>query len=85
MVALVAGGEKGNGKSSYEQWLQRRGWRVFDGGNDGDGGKNTAAHVTTGERGMMVATGHGLCVCLGVCGETTKNKSFKEAPHLASV
>ncbi len=22
----------------------------------------------------MVATGHGLCVCFGVCGETTKNK-----------
>ncbi len=24
--------------------------------------------------GMMVAMGHGLCVCFGVCGETTKNK-----------
>jgi hypothetical protein len=23
---------------------------------------------------MMVATDHGLCVCFGVCGETTKNK-----------
>ncbi len=33
-----------------------------------------AARVTTGERGVMVATGHGLCVCFGVCGETTKNK-----------
>jgi hypothetical protein len=33
-----------------------------------------AAHATTGERGMMVAMGPGLCVCFGVCGETTKNK-----------
>jgi hypothetical protein len=22
----------------------------------------------------MVVTGHGLCVCFGVCGETTQNK-----------
>jgi hypothetical protein len=33
-----------------------------------------AAHATTGERGVMVAMGHGLCVSLCVCGETTKNK-----------
>jgi hypothetical protein len=33
-----------------------------------------AACVTAGKRGMMVAMGHGLCVCFGVCGETTKNK-----------
>jgi hypothetical protein len=33
-----------------------------------------ATCATTGERGMMVAMSHGLCVCLGVCGETTKNK-----------
>jgi hypothetical protein len=33
-----------------------------------------AAHTTPGERGMMVAMGHGLCVSLFVCGETTKNK-----------
>ncbi len=25
-----------------------------------------------GERGMMVAMGHGLCVCFCLCGETTK-------------
>ena len=29
---------------------------------------------TTGERGMMVVMGHGLCVSFCVCGETTKNK-----------
>jgi hypothetical protein len=23
---------------------------------------------------MMAVMGHGLCVCFGVCGETTKNK-----------
>jgi hypothetical protein len=33
-----------------------------------------AAHATPGERGMMVVMGHGLCVNLCVCGETTKNK-----------
>jgi hypothetical protein len=38
--------------------------------------------ATTGERGMMVATGHGLCVCFGVCGETTKNKEENKIHHL---
>jgi hypothetical protein len=33
-----------------------------------------AAHATTGERGMMVAMGHGLCVYFCVSRETTKNK-----------
>jgi hypothetical protein len=66
--------KKGNGKSGYGQWLWQRGWQAFDGGNDGGGAKDTATHVTAGERGMMVATGHGLCVCFGVCGKTTKNK-----------
>jgi hypothetical protein len=43
-----------------------------------------------GEDDGMVARGHGLCVCFGVCGETTKNKeenkivnvslSFKKPP-----
>jgi hypothetical protein len=51
---------------------------VFGGGNNGHSAKDTATCVMTGERGMMVAMGHGLCVycvCLGgVCGETTKNK-----------
>jgi hypothetical protein len=36
--------------------------------------RDTPAGTTTGERGMMVAMGHGLCVCFGVCGEATKNK-----------
>ncbi len=74
----MAGNEKGNGKSGYGQWLWQRGWRAFDGGDDGDGAKDMAACVTTGERGMMVAMGHDLCVnCVylgGVCGETKKNK-----------
>jgi hypothetical protein len=74
MATLVAGNEKGNGKSGYGQWLWQRGWRAFGGGNDGNGAKETAACATTGERGMMVAMGHGLCVCFGVCGETTNNK-----------
>ena len=45
--------------------------QAFDGGDDGDGAKDKVACATTGERGMMVAMGHGLCVCFGVCGETT--------------
>jgi hypothetical protein len=76
MVTLVAGNKKGNGKSGYGQWLRQRGWRTFNGGKDGDGTKDTAPHIKIGERGMMVAIGHGLFVyyvCLGcVCGETTK-------------
>jgi hypothetical protein len=84
MATLVADYEKGNGDGDEEgdgdqrrqhwQWLRQRGWRAFDGGNDGDGVKDSPAGATTGERGMMVATGHGLCVCFGVYGETTKNK-----------
>jgi hypothetical protein len=39
---------------------------------------------------MMVAMGHGLCVCLCVCGETTKNKEESknrvyEAPDVAII
>ena len=74
MTTLVAGNKKGNGKSGYGQWLRQRGWWAFDGGNDGDNAKDRAACATTIERGVMVAMGHGLCVCFGVCGETTKNK-----------
>jgi hypothetical protein len=68
--------EEGNGnqRRQHGQWLWQRGWRAFNGGNNGDGAKDTVACATTGERGMMVAMGHGLCVCFGVCGETTKNK-----------
>jgi hypothetical protein len=77
-ATLVAADKKGNGKSGYKQWLQQIGWQAFDSGDNGDGVNNTAACITTRERGMMVETGHGLyvyCVCLGgVCGETTKNK-----------
>jgi hypothetical protein len=43
-------------------------------GDKGDGVKDMATHAMTGERGMMVATAHFLCVGLYVCGETTKNK-----------
>jgi hypothetical protein len=67
-ATLVTGNEKGNGGSGYGQWLRQRGWQAFDGGNNGGGAKDTAARVTTGERGIMVATGHGLCVCFGVYG-----------------
>ncbi len=49
-------------------------WRAFDGCNNGDGAKDKAACATIGERAMMVAMGHGLCVCFCVCGETTENK-----------
>jgi hypothetical protein len=31
-----------------------------NGNGDGDGAKDTAAHAMTGERGVMVAMGHGL-------------------------
>ncbi len=73
-ATLVVGNKKGNGKSGYGQWLRGRVWRASDGGNNGGGAKDTTACITTGERGMMVARGHGLCVCFGLCGETTKNE-----------
>jgi hypothetical protein len=70
------GNKKGNGdqRRQHGQWLRKRGWQAFNSGNDGDGAKDMAACATTGERGMMVTMGHGLCVCFGACGETTKNK-----------
>ncbi len=46
------------------------------GNGDGDGAKDTAACATTAERGMTVAMGHDLFVCLCVCGETKKNKAI---------
>ncbi len=51
-------------------------WREGDGGGDGDGDgmRDMATCATTGERGIMVAVGHGFCVCFCVSGETTKNK-----------
>jgi hypothetical protein len=30
---------------------RQRGWRVFEGSNDGDGAKDMATCITTGERG----------------------------------
>ncbi len=70
------GNEEGNGnqRHQHQQWPWQRGWQAFDGSNNGDGTKNTAACAMTGKRGMMVAMGHGLCVCFCVCGETTINK-----------
>ncbi len=54
----------------------KRGWRASDNGDNGDGEgggtKNMAAHTTPGERGMMVAMGHGLCVSFWVSEEMTK-------------
>jgi hypothetical protein len=83
MATRVAGDKKGNGdgdkdgngnrRGQHGQSLRLRGWRAFDGGNDGDSAKDMAARATIGERGVMVAMGHGLCVCFSVCGETTKN------------
>ncbi len=63
-------GDSGGGQQKGK-WLRQRGWRAFNGGNNRDGAKDTAACITTGERGMMVVMDHGLCVycvCLGgVC------------------
>jgi hypothetical protein len=58
---------KGHGCSRYN-------WREGgDGGDgDGDGARDMAACATTAERGIMVAMGHGFCVCFCVSGETTK-------------
>jgi hypothetical protein len=60
----------------HGQWLWQRGWQAFDGDNnsngDRDGAKDTAACATTGERGMMVVMGHGLCVSFCVFGEAIK-------------
>ncbi len=44
-ATLVAVDKKGNGKSGYGQWLQKREWRAFGGGNDGDGAKDRATCV----------------------------------------
>jgi hypothetical protein len=72
--------KKGNGnrRQQHRQWLQKRRWQASNGSNNGDGdedcAKDMAACATTGERGVMVVMGHGLCVSFCVCGETTKNK-----------
>jgi hypothetical protein len=51
-------------------------WREGDdcGNGDGDGTRDMATCAPFGERGIMVAMGHGFCVCFCVIGETTKNK-----------
>jgi hypothetical protein len=74
-----SGGNKegdGNQRQQHGQWLWQRGWQASNGSNngdgEGDGTKDMAAHTTPGERGMMVAMGHSLCVSLCVCGKTTK-------------
>jgi hypothetical protein len=60
------GNEEGNGnrQGQHGQWLPQRWWRAFKGSNNGDSVKDTAAHAMTGERGMMVVMGHGLCMCV---------------------
>ncbi len=76
MVTLVAGNKTGNGKSGYGQWLWQRGWLAFDGGSNRGSVQDTAARITTGERGMMVATM--VCVCVLVCVERPQ-KIWKRA------
>jgi hypothetical protein len=70
--------DEGNQRQQHGQWRRQRGWQASAGSNngngEGDGTKDMAAHPTTGERGMMVAMGHGLCESFCVYGETTKNK-----------
>ena len=60
---------KGHGRLCYD-------WREGDdcGNGDGDGTRDMATCAPFGERGIMVAMGHGFCVCFCVIGETTKNK-----------
>ncbi len=68
----------GNQRQQHGLRLWQRGWQVSNGGDNGNGEgggtKDMAAHTLPGERGMMVAMGHGLCVSFCVCGGTTKNK-----------
>jgi hypothetical protein len=55
-----------------------------DGGDgDGDGVRDMATCATTGERGIMVAVGHGFCVCFCVSEETTKKN--KEESKIVNV
>ncbi len=42
-----------------------------------------AGNKKSNERGMMVVTDHGLCVCFGVCGETTKNKEERKIVNVS--
>ncbi len=58
--------ENGNQQRQHRQWRWQRGWQASNSGNNGDGDgndvKDMAAHATPGERGIMVAMGHGFCV-----------------------
>ncbi len=69
------GNKEGDGNQPQHSRYWRRKSNGGDNGNgEGDGTKDMAAHTMPGERGMMVAMGHGLCVSFWVSGETTKNK-----------
>ncbi len=61
-----ADGNGGDRQQQRRQWQQQRGWRASNGSDncngEGDGTKDMTAHTTPGERGVMVAMGHGLCV-----------------------
>ncbi len=69
----------GNKEGGGNQPQQHRHWQwKSDGGDNGDeeddGTKDKAAHTMPGEREVMVAMGHGLCVSFWVSKEMTKNK-----------
>ncbi len=78
MVARANGDGNGDKEGDGDQPRQHRHWqRKSGGGNndgEGDGKKDVAAHTMPGERGIIVAMGHGLCVSFWVSGELTKNK-----------
>ena len=64
----------GNKEGNGDQPRHSRHWQRKSGGGDNgdgeaDGTKDMAAHTTPGERGVMVAMGHGLCVSFWVRGE----------------
>ena len=78
-------GDKGNGDGNGDkegdgvQPRHSRHWRrksnnCDNGDGEGDGTKDMVALTMPGERGMMVAMGHGLCVSFWVRGEGRKNK-----------
>ncbi len=82
------GDKEGDGdrRQHHGQWPRQRGWWAFDGGDNGDGDgegvKDMATCTTTGERGIMVAMGHSLCVCFCVSGEITKNKEERQTMNV---
>jgi hypothetical protein len=66
--------QQGGWHKGHGSW--RCHWREGDdcGNGDGDGARDMAACATTGEGGIMVATGHGFCVCFFVSVENTQDK-----------